>query len=46
MNYMWNLKYGTDDPIYKIETDSQKWRTELWLPRGKVREKGGLRNWC
>ena len=18
---MWNLKYGTDDPIYKIETD-------------------------
>ena len=19
--YMWNLKYGTDDPIYKTETD-------------------------
>ena len=21
--YMWNLKYGTNEPIYKIETDSQ-----------------------
>ena len=21
--YMWNLKYGTDEPIYKIETDSR-----------------------
>ena len=21
--YMWNLKYGTDEPIYRIETDSQ-----------------------
>ena len=21
MTYMWNLKYGTDDPIYKTETD-------------------------
>ena len=20
---MWNLKYGTNDPIYKTETDSQ-----------------------
>ena len=22
ISYMWNLKYGTDDPIYKTETDS------------------------
>lgn len=22
MTYLWNLKYGTDDPIYKTETDS------------------------
>ena len=22
--YMWNLKYGTNEPIYKTETDSQK----------------------
>ena len=21
--YMWNLKYGTNEPIYKTETDSQ-----------------------
>ena len=21
--YMWNLKYGTNEPIYKIEIDSQ-----------------------
>ena len=21
ITYMWNLKYGTDDPIYKTETD-------------------------
>ena len=21
ITYMWNLKYGTDDPIYKAETD-------------------------
>ena len=31
---MWNLKYGTNEPTYKTETDSQKWRTDLWLPRG------------
>ena len=27
ITYMWNLKYGTDDPIYR--TDSQIWRTYL-----------------
>ena len=32
--YMWNLKYGTNEPIYKTETDSQTWRTDLLLPRG------------
>ena len=31
---MWNLKYGTNEPIYKIETDSQTQRSDLWLPRG------------
>ena len=34
ITYMWNLKYGTDAPIYMTETDSQTWRTDLWLPRG------------
>ena len=23
ITYMWNLKYGTNEPIYKTETDSQ-----------------------
>ena len=23
ITYMWNLKYGIDEPIYNIETDSQ-----------------------
>ena len=30
---MWNLKYDTNESIYKSETDSQTWRTALWLPR-------------
>ena len=33
--YLWNLKYGTDEPIYKTETVSQTWRTDLWLPSGR-----------
>ena len=35
ITYMWNLKYGTNEPIYKIETDSWTWRTDLWLPSGR-----------
>ena len=34
---MWILKYDTNEHIYK--TDSQTWRTDLWLPR--VRAGGG-----
>ena len=37
---MWTLKYGTEEPIYVQETDSQTWTTDLWLPRG--RELNGL----
>ena len=33
ITYMWNLKYDTNELIYKTETDSQ--RTDLWLPRGR-----------
>ena len=29
--YMWNLKYGTDEPICKGETHTQ--RMGLWLPK-------------
>ena len=32
--YMWNLKCGTNEPIYKTETDSQTWGTDLWLLGG------------
>ena len=36
---MWNLKYETNELIYKTETDSQTQRTDLWLPRVRgVRE--------
>ena len=31
VTYMWILKYDTNEHIY--ETDSQTWRTDLWLPR-------------
>ena len=30
---MWNLKYDTNELFYETETDSQTWRTDLWLPR-------------
>ena len=35
INYMWNLKYGVSESVYKIEMDSQTQRTVLWLLRGK-----------
>ena len=35
ITYMWTLKYGTNEPTYKTEADSQTWRTELWLLRGR-----------
>ena len=33
ITYMWNLKYDTNEFIYKTEIDSQIYRTDLWLPR-------------
>ena len=30
---MWSLKYDTNELIYQTETDSQTYRTDLWLPR-------------
>ena len=39
---MWNLKYDTNELIYKTETDSQTHRTDLWLPRGWGREVLGV----
>ena len=39
---MWNLKYGTDDPMDRTETDSQTWRTDLRFPRGREGEGWGV----
>ena len=38
---MWNLNYGTNEQVYKTETDSHTQRIDLWLPRGKGREWNG-----
>ena len=35
ITYMWNLKYDTNELIYKTETDSQTEKTNLWFPKGK-----------
>ena len=36
-------KYGTNEPIYKSETDSQIQRIDLWLPEGnREGERWGL----
>jgi len=40
---MWNLKYGTYEPICETERGSQTKRTDLWLPRG--RENGRRGDW-
>ena len=29
--YMWNLKNGTNELIYRTETESQMQKTNLWL---------------
>ena len=42
---MRNLKYGTDEPVYRTETDSQTWRTDLWLPWERGREWDELGVW-
>ena len=31
---VWNLYCGTNEAIYKVETDSQTKRTDLWLSGG------------
>ena len=34
--YMWDLNYGTNKPIYKTDTDSQTWKTNV-----VTKKKGG-----
>ena len=38
ITYIQNLKNGTNEIIYKTETDSQTLKTSLLLPKGKVGE--------
>ena len=33
---MWNLKYDTNEFIYKAEIDSQTQKTNLWILKGIV----------
>ena len=40
ITYMQNLKYDSNELIYKTETDSQTQKTNLQLPKGKGR--GGI----
>ena len=39
VTYMWNLKYGTNKPIYKTEADSQTQTTD-WLSEGEGKREG------
>ena len=43
--YIWNLIYGTNEPVYRKETNPWTWRTDFWLPREKEREWDGLGVW-
>ena len=44
MTYKWNLKYGTNEPIYRTGTHSQ--RTYLWLPEvGREGDRVGVWGW-
>ena len=40
ITYMWYLKYGTNEPIYKTEKDSQTYWTDLWVAKGKGLKEG------
>ena len=43
ITYMWNIKYSTNEPMSKTETDSQTERTDLWVTRGtEWKKKDGL----
>ena len=38
--YMWSPQYDANEFTYKMETDSQAWRTGLGLPREEDRVGG------
>ena len=45
ITYMWNLKYDTNEPVYKTVTDSQTQRTKLWSPGQREVGRDGLGVW-
>ena len=32
---VWNLKSGTNEPVYRTDTEPQTWGTDVWSPRGR-----------
>ena len=42
ISHIWKLIYGTNGPIYRKETNSRTWRTDLWLLKWKRTEWDGL----
>jgi len=42
ITYMWNLKYDTNELTCITEIDSQTYRTDLWLPRGREAGEGRI----
>ena len=46
ITYIWNLQYDTNELICKTERDSQTWKTNLRLPKGKVVEGSKLGGWA
>ena len=38
-------KIGRDNLIYKAEIETQMWRTNVWIPRGKGVEWDELGDW-
>ena len=45
ISYMWDVKYDTNELIYKTETDAQTQRADLWLPSGGQWGRDGLGVW-
>ena len=41
ITYMWNLKYGTNEPMYRTETDSQTWTADCGCQGGGRAERVG-----
>ena len=45
ITYMWNLKKGTNELIYKTEIELQMEKTNLWFPGGKRVGRDKLGDW-